>query len=79
MIIGLVIVALLVFAGVKLYKMMLGLLNVVATGGEMELTDEDGAEPEAVWTRPPYIADDSAYDDVTAVREYDETETTPAP
>ena len=38
---------------------------------------QDAQFAEEAWTPPPYVIDDSAYDDVTAVREYEEE--TPAP
>ena len=78
---GLAVVALLAFAGVKLYGVMMGLLRVVTSDGGADLpySEEVVPEAEAVWTPPPYLADDSAYDRVTAVREYDDSDETPLP
>lgn len=68
---GLLVIALCVFAGVRLYRTMLGLLGVLASdAGEPDPVGEYA--PEAEWTPPPYLPDDAAYDDVTGVREYEE-------
>ena len=69
MIAGLVVIALFIFLGVQLYRMILGLLGVVASGGEDMAVDNAYEE---IWTQPPYYADESDFDNVSAVREYAE-------
>jgi len=71
----LVIIALLVFVGLHAYRILLNVLGMISNGGATVIQDAQFAEE--AWTPPPYVIDDSAYDDVTAVREYEEE--TPAP
>ena len=73
---GLIMVVLLLVMGVLLYRTILGLLGAIASGGDALPADGAYVEEE-IWTQPPYYADESAYDNVSAVREYDEPSPVP--
>ena len=70
---ALAVMALLLFVGCSLYRAMMGLLGVIASGGETQISAEEEYIEAPVWTPPPYILDDAAYDNPGAVREYDES------
>ena len=70
-----VIIVLLVFVVLRAYRILLNVLGMISNGGGTPIPDEQFAEE--IWTQPPYVIDDSAYDEVTAVREYEEE--TPVP
>lgn len=71
----LVVIILLAFAGFKAYQILLNVLGMISDGGDTGVPDAQFAEE--IWTQPPYVIDDSAYDEVTGVREY--AEETPVP
>ena len=77
LILGLLIIGLFAFVGVRLYKTMVNFIGVVVSGGELSVPSDEEWVEEEIWTQPPYYADDSIYDEVTAVREY--AEGAPAP
>ena len=70
LVIGLLLIALFLFLGIQLYRVILGLLGVIANDGGSETIS--AYSDEATWTQPPYYPDESDYDNVSAVREYEE-------
>ena len=75
LIVGLLVIVLFLVLGISLYRVVMGLLGVVASGGDEPPVG--ALVEEAVWTQPPYFADDSDFDSVSAVREYAEPSSAP--
>ena len=62
-----VVIALLAFVGVRLFQMVLGLLDIFSTGGTVTV------DPQFAVTEPmptPRVYTDQDYDDIQGVREY---------
>ena len=76
LIVGLVMIILLIVMGVFLYRTILGLLGAISSGGD-EIPGDGAYVEEEIWTQPPYFADESDYDNVSAVREYAEPSSVP--